>query len=125
MMSTSSATAKKIEIMEEEPIIESKGKKSSQGRVLLTALAVISIVVLVVGIVLIILASQKKRQGNDNSGGTDEQTSSFCEYSQESKRIGLDEILLEAKKSYYDNHPFQLPNDPDATRDDIKEKYTA
>ena len=58
-MSTSSATAKKIEIMEEEPIIESKGKKSSQGRVLLTALAVISIVVLVVGIVLIILASEK------------------------------------------------------------------
>ena len=125
MMSTSSATAKKIEIMEEEPIVESKGKKSSQGRVLLTALAVISIVVLVVGIVLIILAAEKNVKRNDDAGGTDEQTSSFCEYSQEAKRIGLDEILLEAKKSYYDNHPFQLPNDPDATRDEIKKKYTA
>ena len=125
MMSTSIATAKKIEIMDEHPMIESTGKKSSQGRVLLTSLAVISIAVLVVGVVLIVLAAEKDDKGNDNRGGTDERTSSFCEYSQEAKRIGLDEILSETKKSYYDNHPFQLPNDPDATRDEIEKKYTA
>ena len=126
MISKSSASAEKSEIME-EATTESNGNKSSQGRVLLTSLAVISIVVLVVGIVLIVLAAEKNERGNEIPAGTEERASlqSFCEYSKEAKRIGLDEILSEVKQSYYNNHPFQLPNDPDATRDEIKKKYTA
>ena len=102
----------------------------SKGRILLIVLAVIAIIVLIVGIVLIVLASKKGecgvKDGKPDPGNTGSQTSStFCEYSKEAKRIGLDDIISRAKKSYYENHPFQLPNDPNVTRDQIKEKYTA
>ena len=101
----------------------------SKGRIVLIVLAVIAIIILIVGIVLIALAAKKKdcdEKGDKHPGSTGEQTpATFCEYSEEAKRIGLNDIILRVKKSYYDNHPFQLPNDPDATRDEIKKKYTA
>ena len=109
----------------------SKSALSSKGRIVLIVLAVIAIIVFIVGIVLIALAAMKKdcdidEKDDKRPGSTDEHTSStFCEYSEEAKRIGLNDIILRVKKSYYDNHPFQLPNDPDATRDEIKKKYTA
>ena len=116
-------------MMAEDKVELNRNKTAlSKGRILLIVLAVIAIIILIVGIVLIALAAKKKDCEKDDKhpGSTDEQTSSaFCEYSEEAKRIGLDDIILRVKKSYYDNHPFQLPNDPDATRGDIKKKYTA
>ena len=114
-----------------EESVKIQGKKAafSKSRIVLIVLAVIAIIILIVGIVLIALAAKKKdcdEKDDKHPGSTDEQTSStFCEYSEEAKRIGLNDIILRVKKSYYDNHPFQLPNDPDATRDEIKKKYTA
>ena len=119
-----------------EEKIKFGGNKSalSKGRILLIVLAVIAIIILIVGIVLIALAAKKGKCGvkddKPDPGHAGGQTSSkfdlkFCEYSEEAKRIGLDDIISRVKKSYYENHPFQLPNDPDATRDEIKEKYTA
>ena len=108
-----------------------EGNKSAlrKARILVIVLAVIAIIILIVGIVLIALAAKKKdcdEKEDKHSGGTGGQTSSsFCEYSAEAKRVGLEDIISRAKKSYYENHPFQLPNDPDATRDEIKTKYTA
>lgn len=110
---------------------QGKGKSSfSKSRILLIILAVIAFIVLVVGIVLIALAAKRKdcdgRKGGKRPGSSGEEISSdFCEYSEEAKRIGLDDMILRVKKSYYEYHPFQLPSDPDATRDEIKKKYKA
>ena len=100
-----------------------KGNKSNT-RIWLAVFAVIAFIVLIVGIVLIVLAIKKE---GDDSGKSDEtsQLTSFCEYSKEAKRIGLDEILSKVKKVYYEKMPFQLPNDPDATREDIAKNYMA
>lgn len=110
-----------------EESLKFQGNKFSKPRILLIILAVIALIVLVVGIVLIALSAKKKDcDGKEEKrpGSPGGQTSSaFCEYSEEAKRIGLDDILLRAKKSYYENFPFQLPNDPDATRDEIKKGY--
>ena len=101
----------------------------SKARILVIVLAVIAIIILIVGIVLIALAAKKKdcdKKEDKHPGGTGGQTSSsFCEYSEEAKRVGLDDIISRAKKSYYENQPFLLPSDPDATRDEIKKKYSA
>ena len=104
-------------------------RRESRGKILLIALAVICVIVLIVGIVLIAVAPKKKvcdsKDDKDHGSAGGQTSSSFCEYSEEAKRIGLDDIILRAKKSYYENHPFQLPNDPDVTRDQVKDKYTA
>ena len=107
-----------------------KGNKSiySKARIGLIIFAVIAVIILIVGIVLIALASKKdsEKQENKHPGGTEEQAAlSFCEYSEEAKRIDLDGILSRAKKTYYEKLPFKLPEDPDATREDIKKKYSA
>ena len=111
--------------------IKFEGNKSSlsKGRILIIAVAVIAIIILIVGIVLIALAAKKKDcdgKEDNHHGSTGEQSSStFCEYSKEAERIGLNDIMLRVKKSYYENHPYQLPNDPKATRDEIKKNYKA
>lgn len=107
-----------------------KFQQKSTRRILLYLLAAIAIIVLIVGIVLIALAA-KKKDCDDNTknqaagGGPSEPQTSFCDYSEEAKRIDLNGVILKAKRSYYENHPFQLTNDPDATRDDIKNRYNA
>ena len=109
-----------------------KGKKS-KSRLWLGVFAVVAVIVLIVGVVLIVLAIKKdkdseetEKSGNKDHGGGGEQTSSsFCEYSEEAKRIDLDGILSRVKKTYYEKLPFRLPDDPDATREDIKKKYSA
>ena len=111
-----------------EDNLKYRGNKSStisKSRIIFIVLVVIAVVVLIIGIVLIALAS-KKKGCDDHPGRPGEQTlTSFCEYSEEAERIGLDDILQRAKKSYYENNPFQTPNDPKATRDEIKKMYTA
>ena len=111
-----------------EDNLKLRGNKSStisKSRIIFIVLVVVAVVVLIIGIVLIALAS-KKKGCDDHPGRPGEQTlASFCEYSDEAKRIGLDDILQRAKKSYYENNPFQTPNDPKATRDEIKKMYTA
>ena len=108
-----------------------RGSKSafSKARILLIILAIIAVIILIVGIVLIALASKKKdckgEEKGNNAGSTEKQVSAFCEYSEEAKRIGLDDIILRAKNAYYEKMPFKLPDDPDATREDIKEKYSS
>ena len=114
---------------------EIQGKKSSisKSRILFLILVVIAFVVLIIGIVLIALPF-KKRDCSQNDDGEEKQQaqvsgeqtlSSFCEYSEEAKRIGLHYILVCAKKSYYEYNPSLLTSDPDATRDEFKVKYTA
>ena len=111
-----------------------RGNKSStisKSRIIFIVLVVVAVVFLIIGIVLIALASKKKgcddhEKERKHPGRPGEQTLTyFCEYSEEAKRIGLDDILQRAKKSYYKNNPFQTPNDPKATRDEIKKMYTA
>ena len=114
---------------------EIQGEKSSisKSRILFLILVVIAFVVLIIGIVLIALSFKKKDCAQNDDGEEKQQAqvsgeqtlSSFCEYSEEAKRIGLHDILVRAKKSYYEYNPFLLTSDPDATRDEIKEKYTA
>lgn len=113
--------------MEEE--ISFKRNKS-KGRIWLILFAVIAVIALIVGIVLMVLATKKKEKddsstNNCSDSSSSSSSSSFCDYSKEAKRIGLNDIILRAKKTYYEKHPFMLPQDPDATRDDIKKKYTA
>ena len=108
-----------------------KGNKSafSKSKILLIVVAVTAVIIFIVGIVLIALASKNKDcepQENKDHGSKGEQTSSsFCEYSEEAKRIDLDGILSRVKKTSYEKLPFRLPDDPDATREDIKKKYSA
>ena len=110
------------------PIFKGNKSASSKTRILLIIFAVIAVIILIVGIVLIALAAKKKDckgEETGNKGSTEKQVSSFCEYSEEAKRIGLDDIILRAKNAYYEKLPFRLPNDPNATREDIKKKYSA
>ena len=102
-----------------------KGNKSNTAKIWLTVFAVIAFIVLIVGIVLIVLAINKEGDRGDTSGRQSDDTVSFCEYSDEAKRIGLDEIISKVKKTYYEQLPFQLPGDPEATRDDISKNYRA
>ncbi|XP_068740719.1 uncharacterized protein [Montipora capricornis] len=102
----------------------------SKGKILLIVISVVALIVILVGIVLIALSSKKKdckaegSKQRENIGGH-KSSSAFCDYSEEAKRIKLNEVILQTKKSYYDIHPFQLPTDPDATRDEVKKRYTA
>ena len=102
-----------------------KGNKSNTAKIWLTVFAVIAFIVLIVGIVLIVLAIKKEGDRGETSGSQSDDTVSFCEYSEEAKRIGLDEIISKVKKTYYEQLPFQLPGDPEATRDDISKNYRA
>jgi len=111
---------------DDETLAPYKGNRSN-SRTWVTVFAAISFIVLIVGIVLIFLAVKKEGDDSANSDGTEKETlsASFCEYSKEAKRIGLDDILSRVKKTYYEKLPFKLPDDPDATREDIKKKYSA
>ena len=99
----------------------------SKGRIFLILFAAIAAIVLIVGIVLIVLATEKKGETDSkaSSTSTSSAASSYCDYSEEAKRIRLEEIIMRAKKKYYEKHPFMLPQDPDASREEIKKKYTA
>ena len=99
----------------------------SKGRIFLILFAAIAAIVLIVGIVLIVLATEKKGETDSkaSSTSTSSAASSYCDYSEEAKRIRLEEIIMRAKKKYYEKHPFMLPEDPDASREEIKKKYTA
>ncbi|KAL9986426.1 hypothetical protein ACROYT_G000573 [Oculina patagonica] len=115
--------------MQVDETLAFKGNKS-KGRIWLIVFAVIAVIVLIVGVVLIVLAIKKEKDSeeteNKGHGSTGEQTSStFCEYSKEAKRIDLDGILSRVKKAYYEKLPFRLPDDPDATREEIQKKYSA
>jgi len=123
-------TEEKSQMMDEgSPTFKGNKSAFSKARILLIIFAIIAVIILIVGIVLIALAGKKKDckgEENGNNGSTEEQvSSSFCEYSEEAKRIGLDDIILRAKNAYYEKLPFKLPDDPDAKREDIKEKYSA
>ena len=107
-----------------------KGNRSaySKARILLIIVAIIAVIILIVGIVLIAFAGKKdcEGKGNGDSGSTEKQvSSSFCDYSEEANRVDIDGIILRVKKTYYAKLPFKLPDDPDATREDIKKKYSA
>lgn len=120
-------------MIEDKQEIQRKKSSLSKSRILFLILVVIAFVVLIIGIVLIALSFKKKDCAQNDDGEEKQQAqvsgeqtlSSFCEYSEEEKRIGLHDILVRAKKSYYEYNPFLLTSDPDATRDEIKEKYTA
>ena len=104
----------------------------SKGKILLFVLSIVALIALLVGIVLIALSFKNEDckdhgRGNKNGKIDDGQASfsAFCDYSVEAKRIKLDEVLRRVKNSYYDNHPFQLPTESEASRDEIKKKYSA
>lgn len=97
----------------------------SNSRILLTVFAVIALVALIVGIVLIVLAVKKEGDNSNSGHSNSDDAISFCEYSEEAKRIGLDEMISKVKKTYYEKLPFKLPSDPDATREDISKNYKA
>ena len=102
-----------------------KGNKSNT-RIWLTVFAVIAFIVLIVGIVLIVLAIKKEGDDSGHSERTGQPDEvSFCTYSDEAKRIGLEDILSRVKKTYYEKLPFWLPGDPDASREDIAKSYSA
>ena len=103
---------------EGSPLFKVNKSANSKPRILSIILAVIAVIILIIGIVLIVLAVKKRNENGDSR-------SKFCEYSEEAKRIGLDKIILRAKDAYYKKLPFKLPDDPDATREDIKKKYSA
>ena len=113
-------------MIEDTPTFKGNKLAFSKSKILLIVVAVTAVIIFIVGIVLIALASKKEEcegQENKDHGSTGEQTSSsFCEYSEEAKRIDLDGILSRVKKTYYEKLPFRLPDDPDATREDIKKK---
>ena len=99
----------------------------SKSRIFLILFTAIAAIALIVGIVLIALAIKKKGETDNeaSSTSTSPAASSFCDYSEEAKRIRLEEIIMRAKKTYYEKHPFMLPEDPDASREEIKKKYTS
>ena len=112
--------------MADDETLAYKGNRSTNSRTWVTVFAAISFIALIVGIVLIFLAVKKEGDDSANSDGIEKTLSaSFCEYSKEAKRIGLDDIISRVKKIYYEKLPFKLPDDPDATREDIKKKYSA
>ena len=51
--------------------------------------------------------------------------SSRCDFSEEAKRVGLDEFLSRVKATYYKLHPYNVNRDPDVTTDRVKAEYVA
>lgn len=97
---------KSEKMIEDKQEIQRKKSSLSKSRILFLILVVIAFVVLIIGIAL----SFKKKDCAQNDDGEEKQQaqvsgeqtlSSFCEYSEEAKRIGLHDILVRAKKSYY------------------------
>ena len=108
-----------------------RGNKSwfSKARILTVVVVLVAVIVLVVGIVLIAMANKKskdcQRTEENMQGSTDKQASLFCNYSEEAKRIDLDGVIEKVQRTYYELHPFELPNKPGVTRDELKANYKA
>ncbi|XP_068740559.1 uncharacterized protein [Montipora capricornis] len=47
-----------------------------------------------------------------------------CEYSNEAKRVGLDEFLAKVKSTYYEMHPNNAVYDPDSTPASIRQDFS-
>lgn len=86
-----------------------------------------AIVFCLVGIILVAVGgarlSKAGQCGEEASKGKIEQPKP-CEYSDEAKRVGLDEFLKKVKSTYYKMHPNNAVYDPDATPASIREDFS-
>jgi len=75
---------------------------------------------LCVGIALIVQA--KKSDDHERGPQTGKQTGQ-CEYSEEAKRVGLDDFLQKAQDKYYELIPNKIASKPGVTPAEVREKY--
>ena len=112
------------------------GRKFSKERIITLVILAAAIIVLIVGIVLIAVASGEKK--TSSKLGQEEKTTASvptstatpsppdrCGFSEEAKRVGLEEFLIRVKETYYKLHPYEVHFDPDASTERIKVEYVA
>lgn len=97
-------------------------RRQNQTRCLIIAGSVILIVGLICLFVGAALIAQAKK-GEDCKPQTAKQTAAQCEYSEEAKRVGLDDFLQNAQDKYYELIPNQIATKPGVTPAEIKSKY--
>lgn len=106
--------------MKVDEYFEFKGNKFSI-RIWLIVFVVIVFIVFIVGIVLIVFVV--KKEGDNLKYLNLDDIVFFCEYFEEVKWIGLDEIILNVKKIYYEKMFFWLLGDLDVICEDILKNY--
>ena len=96
-------------------------QKQSRCLILIGALVlIVGLIFLCVGIALIVQA--KKSDDHEREPQTGKQTSQ-CEYSEEAKRVGLDDFLQKAQDKYYELIPNKIASKPGVTPAEVREKY--
>ena len=102
---------------------------------LAAALLGIGVFVLILGLVFIsksgpkILCKDKSSLNTVTSDKSDKSETKklstlkeFCAYSDEAKRLGLEDFLKKVQKAYFDNNPNQVAYQPDLTTEELNEK---
>ncbi|KAL9986418.1 hypothetical protein ACROYT_G000565 [Oculina patagonica] len=129
------------------------GNKLSKERIVTLVVLAVAVIILIVGVVLIAVAAGDKKTGEKASGSISKQEqeekttasvpstirdststlastaspgpTSRCDFSEEAKRVGLDEFFNRVKAIYYKLHPYEVHFDPDASPERIKVEYVA
>ena len=134
-MATTKQFSSKTELVDEETDktfrIDFKGSNGKTGLIILAVICVIAVACLCTGIALIAKTGKCKSdegsiKGQDTTGSKGASTKQEqCKYSEEAKRIGLDEFLKKVKNTYYKTHPENTAWHPDSTTDKIRQEYRA
>lgn len=81
-------------------------------------LAIACLVFFFVGIALIAEANRSRHDCQ-----TEKQRSNNCDYSEEAKRVGLDDFFQKAQDKYYELNPNKIATKPGVTSAEVKKRY--
>lgn len=90
----------------------------------------VAVILCILGIILVAVGGAKLSDGksciiNDyGSKSTITSEAKLCDYSDEAKRVRLDEFLTKVKSTYYKMNPNNAVHDPDATPATIREDFS-
>lgn len=90
----------------------------------------VAVILCILGIVLVAIGGAKLSDGkscivsDDGSKSAITSEAKLCDYSDEAKRVRLDEFLTKVKSTYYKMNPNNAVHDPDATPATIREDFS-
>ena len=95
--------------------------KKRRTRCLIIVFVLLGILCLCCFFAGIALIAESRR--NSNTECEPAKQSTGCDYSEEAKRVGLDDFFQKAQDKYYELYPNKIATKPDVKPDEIKKKY--
>jgi len=95
-------------------------RKKRKTRCLIALFVFLGIACLVFFFVGIALIAEARRKGDDSKA---EPQGASCDYSEEAKRVKLDDFLERAQNKYYELNPNKIASKPGVTPAEVKNKY--